>query len=507
MKDQLTLLPGLFAAHLRLTLLALLIGVCASIPLGIWASRRPNAERVVLGIAGILQTVPSLALLAVLVPLLAWAGLGGIGFTPALIGLVLYSVLPVLRNTVTGIKSVDPAMVEAAQGVGMTEREMLFRVQIPLALPHIVAGVRTAAVWTVGTATLATPVGAQSLGNFIFSGLQTRNLHAVWIGSAAAAVLAITLDTLVHLVETGLKTRRRARVHMGAVAFVLLAVASVAPLFQASTQSGGAAHVRVGAKTFTEQYILANVLARTAERAGSTAETVESLGSTVAFDALAAGRIDVYTDYSGTIWATILKRGDPPTDRKAVLAEVKRALLAEHGIEVIAALGFENTYAFAMRSADADRLHIRSLADLSARSAELRIGSDYEFFQRAEWKSLTNVYAFKFAQQTSMDSSLMYEAVRTAQVDVITAFSTDGRIAAYNLVLLDDNRQVIPPYEAIVLLRPGFRASFPRVAQQFEALENAISTAEMQRLNGLVDETKQSPRTVAEEFLRSRGTK
>lgn len=123
MREQLQLLPGLLAAHVRLTLLALLLGVLVSVPVGVWAARRPRVERAVLGVAGVLQTIPSLALLAVLVPLLSWVGVSAIGFLPALIGLFLYSLLPVLRNTVTGLRGVDPAMVEAAQGVGMTPRE------------------------------------------------------------------------------------------------------------------------------------------------------------------------------------------------------------------------------------------------------------------------------------------------------------------------------------------------------------------------------------------------
>lgn len=502
MKEQLALLPGLLAAHVRLTMLALSLGVVASVPLGVWASRRRGVERAVLGVAGVLQTIPSLALLAVLVPLLAWAGLGGIGFTPALIGLFLYSLLPVLRNTVTGLRSVDPAMIEAAQGVGMTPREALLRVELPLAAPVIVAGVRTASVWTVGTATLATPVGAQSLGNFIFGGLQTRNLDAVFVGCAASAALALVLDGLVRLVEVGLDRRRQGRLAAGAAGFAAVALASIAPLAAGALAPAGAPRVTIGAKTFTEQYILANVLAGAVRaEAGASADTLESLGSTVVFDALESGRIDAYVDYSGTLWAHVLRRGDPPPDRAAVLAEVKRALKEEHGIEVVATLGFENTYAFAMRAADADRLGLRTLSDLAGRSRELRVGSDYELFQRPEWKRLVAAYGFSFAEQKTMDPSLLYEAVRSGQVDVITAYSTDGRILSYGLSVLDDDRRAIPPYEAVVLVRPGLRRALPSVAAALGRLDGAISTEAMQRMNAAVDAGGQTPRAVAERFL------
>jgi osmoprotectant transport system permease protein len=501
-KEQLALLPGLLAAHVRLTMLALSLGVIASVPLGVWASRRRSVERAVLGVAGVLQTIPSLALLAVLVPLLAWAGLGGIGFTPALIGLFLYSLLPVLRNTVTGLRNVDPAMIEAAQGVGMTPREALLRVELPLAAPVIVAGVRTAAVWTVGTATLATPVGAQSLGNFIFGGLQTRNLDAVVVGCAASAALALALDGLVRLVEVGLDRKRRSRLAAGVAGFVVIAAASLLPLGAGVVGAASGPRVTIGAKTFTEQYILAHVLAESVRRSRSaSAETLESLGSTVVFDALESGRIDAYVDYSGTLWAHVLKRGDPPPDRAAVLAEVKRALKEERGIEVVATLGFENTYAFAMRKADADRLGLRTLSDLAGRARELRIGSDYELFQRPEWKRLVATYGFSFAEQKTMDPSLMYEAVRSGEVDVITGYSTDGRIVSHGLSVLDDDRHAIPPYEAVVLVRPGLRRALPGVVDALARLDGSISTEAMQGMNAAVDAEGKSPRAVAEHFL------
>ena len=500
MKEQLALLPALLAAHVRLTLLALALGVLVSVPLGVWASRSPRAERAVLGVAGVLQTIPSLALLAVLVPLLSWAGVSAIGFLPALIGLFLYSLLPVLRNTVTGLHGVDPAMIEAAQGVGMTPREALLRVELPLAAPTIVAGIRTAAVWTVGTATLATPVGAQSLGNFIFGGLQTRNLDAVWVGCLAAAGLSLALDALVRMVQTGLDRRRRAWLAAGAAGFVAVAIAALLPL--APTASAAGPRVTIGAKTFSEQYILASVLALRAERAaGVKADTLESLGSTVVFDALRAGRIDAYVDYSGTLWTTALGHADLPPDRSAVLAGVKSGLRDRYGIEVLATLGFENTYAFAMRQSDARRLGIRRLSDLTAHASKLRIGSDYEFFQRPEWKAVVKAYGLYFGEQKTMDPSLMYEAVRADQVDVITAYSTDGRILSYDLAVLEDDRGAIPPYEAVILARPGLAASMPSVAAALASLGGAISSEAMRRMNAAVDAEGKSPRAVAEAFL------
>ena len=209
MKEQLALLPGYLPAHLQLTLFALLAGAAVSIPAGIVITRSRRLERPVLAVASVIQTVPSLALLAVMVPALSSLGLRSIGFLPAFIGLTLYSVLPVLRNTVTGFAGLDPALKEAARGVGMTSRQQLWRVELPLALPVILAGLRTSTVWTVGMATLSTPVGAPSLGNYIFAGLQTRNLTAVLVGCVAAAGLALLLDGLVRALGAAVLARRR----------------------------------------------------------------------------------------------------------------------------------------------------------------------------------------------------------------------------------------------------------------------------------------------------------
>ena len=515
MTDQLALLPGYLAAHLQLTLVALVVGTAISLPLGIWVTRHPRAESVVLGIAGVIQTIPSLALLAVMVPLLAFAGratarafgveVPSIGYLPALIGLTLYSVLPILRNTVTGIRGVDPALIEAARGVGMTAREQLRLVELPLALPVIVAGLRTATVWVVGIATLSTPVGAPSLGNYIFSGLQTRNLNAVLIGCVASAALALALDGLVRLLEVGVRTRRRAYVAaaLGVLAALGLATAAttVRERLAASTRP-----VTIGAKTFTEQYILSEVVAGAIARTTARpTRVISSLGSTVAFDALVTGSLDLYVDYTGTIWATIMKRTDVPADPAIVLAEVSRYLTDTHGITMVGALGFENAYALAMRDEAAGRLGITTISDLTPHAPTLVMAGDYEFFSRPEWTALATTYDLRFRDRRSMDASLMYTAVASAQVDVISAFSTDGRIAALGLTVLADDRHVIPPYDAVLLASARLAREAPDVLAALRPLAGTIDADTMRHLNAEVDQEGASPQAVARAFLTRAG--
>jgi len=498
--EQLALLPDYLGAHLQLTLLALAAGIAVSVPLGVLVTRVSWLETPVLGVVSVIQTIPSLALLAVLVPLLAAMGARSIGFLPAFIGLVLYSMLPVLRNTAVGIRGVDPALREAADGVGMTPRQRLLRVELPVALPVIIAGVRTAAVWTVGMATLSTPVGAASLGNYIFGGLQTRNLDAILVGCVAAAGLALLLDGLVHLLAIGVARRRRALTAVAAAG--LLGLTGYAGAGMVRDTVRGRADVVIGAKTFTEQYILADLLAGRIHRTtGLRTSTLQSLGSTVAFDALRNGDIDLYVDYSGTIWATIMKRDGAGGGRDQVLAEVGGYLADHDHITLIGSLGFENAYALAMRRGDAERLGVRRISDLVPHAAALTIGGDYEFFSRPEWAAIRDRYHLEFAGQRSMDPSLMYQAAAQGEVDVISAFSTDGRIDAFDLVVLEDDRGAIPPYDAIVLAGSRMTRRHPEAIEALRGLIGRIDAAAMRRMNLAVDRGGDSPATVASQFL------
>ncbi len=484
--EQLALLPEYLGNHMVLTLCALAIGISISIPVALLATRVPWLEWPVLTFAGVMQTVPALALLALMVPLL-----GRIGFTPALAGLVLYSMFPVLRNTVTGIKGVDPAYVEAARALGMTDGQLLWRVQLPLAAPVIVAGIRIASVWVVGIATLSTPVGSPSLGNYIFSGLQTQNFTAVLVGVIAAAVLALVLDLLIRLIEIAVSRRNLALGLSGALGLALLALPALVPALQtAEGRAGEQPSVVIGAKTFTEQYIIADLLKRRANDSGYRVSNLQSLGSTVVFDALKASRIDCYVDYSGTIWANHMKRQDQP-GRQSVLKIMSDWLLKEHGIVCLGSLGFENAYALAMRQERARSLGIHTISDLAPRTPRLSIGGDYEFFVRPEWKALQEQYQLGFAAKRSFDSTLMYPAVQRGVVDVISAFTTDGRIPAFGLMLLRDDREVLPPYDAVLLLSPG-GARNTRLKLAFAPLIGAISNEEMRQANMMVDLKKSS---------------
>lgn len=495
-------LPGLLAGHLLLSMSALVIGIAISVPLGILVTRRPSLRAPVLAFAGLIQTVPSIALLALMVLLLG----GMIGFVPAFIALTLYSLLPVLRNTVVGILKIDPALTEAAQGVGMTDRQSLLWVELPLAAPMIIAGIRIATVWVIGMATLSTPVGAPSLGNYIFLGLQTRNFAAVLFGCVFAAALAIVLDRLIHLMERAASLRSRRLTWFAAIGVATILAGGLLPAVarfgtpSATTVDPSSFRdhdieeqsrpldgrvLTVGSKGFTEQYVLAEFLALHLEEAGAVVQRRPNMGSTILFDALRSNSVDVSVDYSGTIWAAIMKQSSPLA-RTDMLIEIASHLKREYGVIVLGRLGFENAYALAMTGQRAAELRAVTIADLGRAPGRLTLGSDPEFLGRPEWTRVRETYGLGDLRTRGMDSTFLYSAVRDGEVDVITAYSTDGRITAYDLIVLEDPEEVLPPYDAVLLLSPD-AARDPRLVRTLLPLVNALTDELMRSANQAVD--------------------
>jgi len=482
--EALAHLPDYLGSHVRVSVAALALGLAVSLPLAIAARNRPLMRSALLGLASIVQTVPGLALLALFYPLLLalasvslkWFGFGfsAFGFLPAVLALALYSMLPVLRNTITGLNGVEPSILEAAQGVGMTTLQSLVSVELPLALPVMMAGIRTAAVWVIGTATLSTPIGQTSLGNYIFAGLQTQNWVFVLFGCVAAALLALAVDQLLALIEIGIRARSRLRGSLGGLGIAALVAATLVPSV-ASTS----AYV-VGAKTFAEQYVLSALIAQRLRAAGLSATTREGLGSNVIYQALVNGDIDVYVDYSGTLWVNQFHVSEIKP-RAELLAELK-TLLAHQGVTLLGELGFENAYALVMPKKRAEALHIRTIADLAAHAPTMSIAADYEFFSRPEWESLRQAYGLKFRAQRQMQPDFMYAAAASGEVDVIAGYTSDGLIAKYDLVALGDPRQAIPPYDAIVLLAPK-RATDQALRSALQPLLGHIDIADMREAN------------------------
>jgi osmoprotectant transport system permease protein len=363
-------------------------------------------------------------------------------------------------------------MRDSARALGLPPRQILGLVELPLAAPVIMAGIRTAAVWVIGTATLSTPIGQTSLGNYIFAGLQTQNWVFVLFGCVAAAALAIAVDQLLALMERGVATRSRGRLIGGAIGIAALVIVALAP----GLARPGATYV-IGTKPFTEQYVLASLIEQRLAGSGLSASQRQGLGSSVIFEALAANEIDAYVDYSGTLWANQMRRSDTKP-RDEVVREVADWLKRERGIVMLGTLGFENAYALVVPK----KLGISSIAELATRAPQLRIAGDYEFFARPEWQALRAAYGLNFREQRQMQAEFMYPALADGQVDVIAGYSSDGQIAKFDLVTLADPKQAIPPYDAVLLLSSK-RASDQALLAALRPLVGAIPIDVMREAN------------------------
>src|SRR5215472_14301972 len=471
--------------HLEIVGIAILIAAGIGLPLGILMTRSPRLSRPILAFANIVQTVPSLALFGFLIPL---PFIGGIGARTAIVALVLYSLLPIIQNTFTGISGVDPAIREAGRGMGMTDTQLLWKVEIPLSLGVIFAGIRVATVIGVGVATIAAAIGAGGLGMYIFRGVSMVDSRVILAGAIPAAVLALIADFGLGTIE-----RRFSKL----LCLVLVCVSLVSCSHRE--------RIVVGSKNFTEQVILGEMVAQQIER--TTHLEVDrklNLGGTlVCHDALAAGQIDTYVEYTGTALTAILKMA-PSADSNHVYEAVKNAYEPRFGLEWTEPLGFNNTFAIVIRKDEAQRLNLKTISDAAPYTSQWVAGFGYEFLEREDgYPGLAKAYNLRFpAPPRVMDLGLTYKAEAERQVDFIAGNSTDGLIDKLGLTVLEDDKHYFPPYDAAPIIRDAIVKKHPEVSDALQQLSGKISAEDMRRMNYAVDSDHRDVKDVVREFLK-----
>ena len=491
--------------HIVLVFVSILVAVIIGVPVGILLTRYRALRGPVLGIANVMQTIPSLALFGFLIPL---PFIGGIGTRTALVALVLYSLLPIIRNTVTGILNVDPNVREAAVAMGMTGGQVLRQVELPLAMGVIVTGIRVATVIAVGVTTIAAAVGAGGLGVYIFRGLRQYDNNLLLAGALSAALLALAADSLLGLVERqfSFETKRSGTVvRKLALAVAIVLVIGGAAFWLSRSTPSSENHIAVGSKDFTESALLAEIVAQMLEARGVSVERRFELGGNLPHEALVAGTLDLYPEYTGTSYTAILQHA-PITDPRAVYDQVKREYADRFKVEVSQPLGFENTFAILVRGEDARRLNLKTISNAATEAPRWRAGFGQDFMSRADgYPGFSKTYGLKFAEVREMDLSLTYIALSSKQVDLIAGNSTEGRIPTLDLFQLADDRRYFPPYEAVYLVRQDSLARVPALPEVLSKLANAISTDEMRRLNYEIDGQKRDPKEVVKEWLKGKG--
>ena len=488
----------LIGQHIMLVVVSTAIAVAAGVPAGILAARRPHLGRALLLMANALQTIPSLALLGFLLPIPL---IGGLGPRTALVTLSIYALLPVMRMTVTGIRSVDAAVVEAGIAMGMTPRQLLMMVQLPLALPSIIAGIRVATVIGVGTTTIAAAIGAGGLGEYIFRGLSMVDTTTILAGAVPAAGLALAADGLLALIEqrvrrTPVSTGRV--LQTGAIAAALFLVVLAGVSLRPTTDA-----VVIGSKNFTEQVILGELIAQAIEAEGGVrVERKLNLGGTFVADrGLRNGELDAYVEYTGTAVTAVFHAQVPHDSGQAL--EQARQLYSQHGITVARPLGFNNTFAVLVRGDDAASRGLKTIDDLRSIAPGWKTGFGYEFLQREDgYAGLVQTYGLQFqAPPRGMDLSLIYQALAERQVDVVAGDATSAQIDAFHLAALEDNRHYFPPYDAVPLVRTATLLRHPEVGRALDRIAGRITDSDMRALNAAVDVGHLAPAAVAQQFL------
>jgi osmoprotectant transport system permease protein len=504
--------------HLMLTGCSTMADMIIGIPVGILLYQRTWLRGPVLGVIGILQTIPSLAMLVFLLALLK-----KIGVMPALIALTLYALLPIVRNTLTGLEEVSAEVMEAAEGIGMQEYQQLMMVRIPLSVPVIVAGIRTAAVVGVGIATLSAFIGAGGLGQFINRGLALANTKLILLGAIPAALLALIVDFSIGTFEWGLRPERkkdkkgsvqslmRRLAFMLPVVLILMGMVTyfIKPVWiskSAIPLENTQRVVRIGTKNFTEQLLLGEMMAQLIEaKTDVIVERRFNLGGTmICHGALVNGEIDLYSEYTGTGLTAILKH-TVIADSEEALQYVTKTYHERFGLQWLKPFGFNNTYAITVRATDAMQYGWDTISDLQESANNLLAGFTAEFAERPDgYPGLRQTYTLQFQDVRDFDPALMYEAIRNREVDVICAFATDGRIAAYHLKPLKDDRNFFPPYHAAPVIREDILKAYPKIGDVLSLFGGLIDNTTMQRLNFEVDGKKRRTAEVVEEFLKTK---
>jgi osmoprotectant transport system permease protein len=523
--------------HVLLVALAVALALAIALPLGVLIQERPHLARLVLGTASVVQTIPSLAIFGLLlsVPLL-----GGIGPTPAVVALTLYALLPLLRGLVSGLSLVPPGITEAGRALGLNPRQVLLHLQFPLAIPSLMAALRVATVISVGVATIAAAIGAGGLGVFIFRGIATVNNTLLLAGALPSAAIALAADAALGALEKRLsyqfpKRLRQWRWPMGwpmdwrmgwqgrwaAALLVVLLVAIPLAWRWGGPGADTAATVVIGAKGYTEQLILGELLAQEIEAKTPLRVKREfSLGSTfLVHEALRRGRIDGYVEYTGTAWTAILRqpplpplpqqqRAEQRAEQRAKVWQNARQLYSErYGLRLFPSLGFENTFAILIRRADGQRLGLRKISDAVAPARQWKAAFGYEFLNRADgFSGLARRYGLSFAKPPSaMDLGLTYRALADGRVDLIAGDSTNGLIAVLQLQQLEDDLGYFPPYDAVPVFQEASLRRHPELIAIVEQLTGRLSATTMQNLNAAVDQQRQTPEQVVRRWRQETG--
>jgi len=491
---------NLIIEHVLISLLAISIASVLGIILGIIISEHRRFSGLILGTVNILYTIPSIALLGFFITIT------GVGNTTALIALIIYALLPIIRSTYTGIVNINPLIIEASEGMGSTKLQQLFKVKLPLALPVLMSGIRNMVTMTIALAGIASFVGAGGLGVAIYRGITTNNSAMTFLGSLLIAILALIFDFILGIMEKRLTNHKRTKYKVN---FKLIILVLFIIIFGAyfSLNSKKDKTINIATKPMTEGYILGQMLTELIEQDTDlkvNLTTGVGGGTSNIQPAIVKGEFDLYPEYTGTSWEAVLKKEGSYDESK--FDELQKEYKEKYNLEYVNLYGFNNTYGLAVNKDIAEKYNLKTYSDLAKVSNNLIFGAEYDFFEREDgYKELQKVYNMNFKKQIDMDIGLKYQAMKDKKIDVMVIFTTDGQLAISDVVVLEDDKKMYPSYRAGTVVRSEILSEYPELKPVLEKLNNILNDKTMADLNYQVESEGKKPEDVAREYLQEKG--
>ena len=491
---------NLTVEHILISLLAISIASVLGIILGIIISEYRRFSGLILGTVNILYTIPSIALLGFFITIT------GVGNTTALIALIIYALLPIIRSTYTGIVNINPLIIEASEGMGSTKLQQLFKVKLPLALPVLMSGIRNMVTMTIALAGIASFVGAGGLGVAIYRGITTNNSAMTFLGSLLIAILALIFDFILGIIEKRLTNHKRTKYKVN---FKLIILGLFIIIFGAyfSLNSKKDKTINIATKPMTEGYILGQMLTELIKQDTDLKVNITNGvggGTSNIHPAIVKGEFDLYPEYTGTSWEAVLKKEGSYDESK--FDELQKEYKEKYNLEYVNLYGFNNTYGLAVNKDIAEKYNLKTYSDLAKVSNNLIFGAEYDFFEREDgYKELQKVYNVDFKKKIDMDIGLKYQAMKDKKIDVMVIFTTDGQLAISDVVVLEDDKKMYPSYRAGTVVRSEILSKYPELKPVLEKLNNILDDKTMADLNYQVESEGKKPEDVAREYLQEKG--
>ena len=486
--------------HILISLLAISIASVLGIILGIIISEYRKFSGLILGTVNILYTIPSIALLGFFITIT------GVGNTTALIALIIYALLPIIRSTYTGIITINPLIIEASEGMGSTKLQQLFKIKLPLALPVLMSGIRNMVTMTIALAGIASFVGAGGLGVAIYRGITTNNSAMTFLGSLLIAILALIFDFILGLIEKRLTNHKRVKYKINPKLIILgLFIVIFGAYFSLNSKKNKT--INIATKPMTEGYILGQMLTELIEQDTDLKVNITNGvggGTSNIHPAIVKGEFDLYPEYTGTSWEAVLKKEASYDESK--FDELQKEYKEKYNLEYVNLYGFNNTYGLAVNKDIAEKYNLKTYSDLAKVSNNLIFGAEYDFFEREDgYKELQKVYNMNFKKQIDMDIGLKYQAMKDKKIDVMVIFTTDGQLAISDVLVLEDDKKMYPSYRAGTVVRSEILLQHPELKPVLEKLNNILDDKTMADLNYQVESEGKKPEDVAREYLQEKG--